>query len=143
MKVVIVKGNPKYIKNKLAREYYFQIESFLVDNGATEVVFDPGEDFTCPDRSADFYIGHSRGASRIRCMKTGEEWRFLQFGDPDGIMHPKDRKWHEQVESGSPSSPPKEHFLFIDEQKEAIRKLIVRIKETRNSFEAAPPSANW
>tara|TARA_B100000929_G_scaffold222606_1_gene178923 strand:+ start:436 stop:840 length:405 start_codon:yes stop_codon:yes gene_type:complete len=117
VKAIIVKGNPKFIRSSLAKDYYSQIETFLLDNGVKEVSFDPGEDFTCPDRSADFYIGHSRGAGRIRCMKTGEEWRFLQFGDPDDIMHPKDREWHGQQGSSKPTSPPKEHFLFIDEQK--------------------------
>lgn len=143
MKAIIVKGNPKFIRSQLAKEYYLQIESFLIENGVKEVGFDPGENFTCPDRSADFYIGHSRGAGRIRCMKTGEEWRFLQFGDPDGIMHPKDREWHEQPIG----KPPKEHFFFIDEQKEAIINVITRIntlnKSVRTGFEFLPSSAWW
>lgn len=123
MNVIIIKGNPKYINHKTAKNYYSEIEAFLLANGVKKVSFDPGEDYTCPKKGADFYIGHSRGASRIRCMSTGEEWRFLQFGDPDGVMHPIDRKWHEKPTG----KPPKEHFLFIDEQKDAIRKIIEKV----------------
>lgn len=125
MKAIIVKGNPKFIQDKRAKDYYQEIKAFLVKHGVSKVGFDPGEDFTCPDKTADIYIGHSRGAGRIRCMKTGEEWRFLQFGDPDGIMHPKDREWHDNPVG----NPPNEHFHFIEEQKEAIVKLINKLNK--------------
>ena len=62
---VIIKGNPKFIdNNKDADSFYEEIKSFLEDLGF-EVSFDKGEPYTSPDK-ADLWIGHSRGADRLR-----------------------------------------------------------------------------
>lgn len=42
MYVIIIKGNPKFIKTPVARQYYQAIEKFLYGLGVKRVSFDPG-----------------------------------------------------------------------------------------------------
>lgn len=124
MKAVIIEGNPKYIANNpLAIKYYNDIEAFLKANGVKSVMRDAGKDYTCPPK-ADIYIGHSRGAGRIRCLSQDEKYRFLRFGDPGGFIHPEDARWQATFKPGSDESPPDCHYEFIAEQKTAILALI-------------------
>jgi hypothetical protein len=129
MRAVIIEGNPKYIAgNQLAITYYNDIEKYLKKNGVTTVIRDPGDDYTCPPK-ADLYIGHSRGAGRVRCMKKGEEYRFLMFGDPDGIIHPDDAKWQAaRGKPGIPDEPPDCHYEFTMAQKQAILVLLAKLR---------------
>lgn len=128
MKAVIIKGNPKFIMNDLARQYYADIQAFLEDLGV-EVILDEGKDFTCPPK-ADFYVAHSRGCGRVRCFenKPNELRNFLKFGDPDGIIHPVDAKWQADNPPGTPSRPPKEHFEFTEAQQNAIRSKVDELR---------------
>jgi hypothetical protein len=126
MKVVIIKGNPKFINNSVAKKYYEDIKKFLLANGVREVVFDPGADYTCPPK-ADFYVAHSKGVSRKRCFTDKPETIFLKFGDPDGQIHPVDAEWQKVTPPGS-GVPPKEHFELIPSQKAAILKAIEEVK---------------
>lgn len=139
----LITGNPKYIHdNPMASDYYDQIISYLEDHGFS-VTVDPGDDYTCPPKS-DLYIGHSRGAGRYRCVEDvpEEAWRFLKFGDLDGISHPVDRKYQVKYEKDFATdkripSPPDEHYVFIPEQKEAIDRLVADIRSGKISTESA------
>lgn len=125
MYVIIITGNKKFINTPLAQEYYKSIEQYLRNKGVGKVEFDAGEDYTCPQSDADFYIGHSRGVSRFICMETKEQQRrFLCFGVPGGVIHPVDLKWQQQCSLPVKDFPPKEHFYFIKEQKSAIDDMI-------------------
>lgn len=131
LKAIIIKGNPKYINNSLASSYYKEIEKFLKDNGVEEVQYDAGEALTIPDENADLYIGHSRGTSRKQFMSPAKQKVFLMFGVPEGIIDPVDLKWSTEVwVKDTNEQPPKEHFVFIEKQKEAIIKLINKIKSS-------------
>lgn len=128
---VIIKGNPKYL-NESSDAYYREIEDYLRKSGVDKVEYDAGEDFTRPRQDADIYIGHSRGAGRFEFMRDQLKSRFLKFGVPDGIIHPKDLKWQEEVwYPGIDQNPPKEHFVFTNEQKSAIDSLLSTIKRNR------------
>lgn len=139
MKAVLITGNPKYINNSLARNYYREIIEFLQSNGV-EVITDPGADYTCPPK-ADFYIGHSRGAGRVRCFERTEQRNdFLMFGDPDGYIHPVDLAW-QNANPPDPNRfnpPPKEHFEFYQEQKNAIANKIDEIRNRGNVTRQSP-----
>jgi ribosomal protein S18 acetylase RimI-like enzyme len=129
LKAIIIKGNPKYINNSLARNYYKEIEKFLKDNGVKEVHYDSGEALTIPDETADLYVGHSRGTSRRQYMSEEKQKVFLMFGVPEGIIDPVDLKWCKEVwVKGTDQQPPKEHFILIPKQKEAILNLIKKVK---------------
>lgn len=128
MKAVLVTGNPRYINKPIAVNYYKEIVNFLKSNGV-DTIIDPGNDYTCPPK-ADFYIGHSRGASRIRCFeRTAQANDFLRFGDIGGYIHPVDEEWQK---SNPPSDkynpPPDEHFEFYPAQQQAILSKITEIK---------------
>lgn len=123
LRAVLLKGNPRFIKTDLAENYYNEIIEFMENLGVT-VTIDAGADYTCPPK-ADFYVAHSRGCGRRRCFEgTPELANFLMFGDPDGVMHPKDRKWHEQ---GAKGIPPNEHFIFTADQKLAIENKVAEL----------------
>lgn len=130
LSAVIILGNPKYINNRHARQYYRKIEKFLKSH-MVDVSFDPGNDYTCP-KKADFYIGHSRGASRIICFKDTPQYSyFLRFGDIGGYIHPVDEKWQKENPPNQTeyNPPPKEHFVFTKDQKDAILKTIKKLRK--------------
>jgi len=128
LKAIIIKGNPKYINNDLARKYYKDIETFLKQNGVSVVEFNDGEAFTIPKLDADIYIAHSRGTDRYEHMPKDKKEVFLKFGVIGGIIDPIDLKWQKEVwTKDTDKQPPKEHFILIDKQKEAILNLIKKI----------------
>ena len=129
MHAVIIKGNPKFIKTKVARDYYNDIERFLKRNGVRKVTVDPGKDQTLPDLKADFYVAHSRGVGRYPYMPEDKKPYFLKFGSLDGVIHPVDRTWQEKLEKGEDAGDiPDEHFLFFSEQQKAIVEMIGKVK---------------
>jgi hypothetical protein len=65
--VVIIKGNPDRV---IAGNLYANLEKFMRKRGY-HVFFDEGLPFTIPDVSADVWIGHSRGADRLRFAPEG------------------------------------------------------------------------
>lgn len=131
-KAIIIKGNPKYINNDLARKYYKDIQSFLIKHGVTQVEFDNGDAYTIPILDADLYIAHSRGCSRYNFMPKEKQKVFLKLGVPDGIIDPIDLKWQNEVWfKDTDEQPPKEHFVFNSKQKESVLKLINQVKNTK------------
>lgn len=129
LKAIIIKGNPKYINNPLAKNYYKEIASYLKDQGINKVEFDPGADFTRPSLKADMYIGHSKGTSRLQYMPPNKQKVFLQFGVPEGVIDPIDMKWQkEKWYQGTDEQPPDEHFMLIPDQKKAIQNIITKLK---------------
>ncbi|WDS62210.1 hypothetical protein [Pseudomonas phage D6] len=139
MKAVLITGNPKYINNEIARKYYADIVQFLQSNGV-DVTIDPGADYTCPPK-ADFYIGHSRGAGRIRCFERTDQFNdFLRFGDIGGYIHPVDEAW-QNANPPNPNKfnpPPKEHFEFTSEQQQAILEKMYEIRQREQSTRQHP-----
>ena len=132
LKAIIIKGNPKYINNDLARKYYKDIHTFLIKHGVTQVEFDNGDDHTVPSLDADLYIAHSRGCSRYNFMPKQKQNVFLKLGVPDGVIDPVDLKWQKEVWfKDTDEQPPKEHFVFNSKQKEAVLKLISQAKNTK------------
>lgn len=124
--VVIIKGNPEKMKGmeELAEQYYNDIYNYVTEHGYN-VEFDDGKEHTCPRRDAAFWIAHSRGTDRHVCIDEEDLWKFLKFGALDGVIHPEDREWQNSlVDYHSKELPPEEHFIFTDEQKYAIDKVI-------------------
>lgn len=129
---VIILGNPDKMKGqeKLAHEYYEEIAQYIEAHGFG-VETDPGEPRTCPRTDAAFWVAHSRGVDRDRCINKKDLWRFLKFGALEGYIHPVDAKWQAGIVSHlSPDLvPPKEHFEFIQSQKDAIDDVVARLKK--------------
>lgn len=114
---VIIKGNPKFIDNcASARVFYHRIGNYLKSKGY-RVTFDAGEPHTKPIE-ADLWIGHSRGADRLRFAPAAT--RTLAFGSNKlgAINSPGDDvdfPYH-----NSNLSPPPAHFEFTAEMRKAI-----------------------
>lgn len=128
--VVVIKGNPEKMKGneRLADEFYNNIKTYITNHGYF-VEFDNGEDYTCPRSDAVFWVAHSRGVSREICIDEKNQWRFLKFGILDGIIHPVDKEWQESLVSYHDNDmPPKEHFIFTQEQKDAIDDVIKELE---------------
>lgn len=123
MTAVVIKGNPKYVKNNpKADRYYNEIKDYLEQKGY-EVSFDPGKPYTQPE-DADLWIGHSRGVDRLRFAPSGT--KTLAFGAPDddAYSHPVDRQAMQSFEPGNGEyTPPDEHYVFTAEQKQAIDRI--------------------
>jgi hypothetical protein len=144
LSAVIIKGNPKYLNTALAAQYYKDIETYLRQLGVNEITFDSGEPKTCPRPDADLYIAHSRGCDRERCMKD-PKIPFVKLGDPEGVIHPADLKWHKEVFKFTPGgdiTPVDEHFLFFKEQREAVRHAVEAACK-RNPVFVSPRSFSW
>ena len=110
-KAIIIKGNPKFIKNNSeADNFYEQIKKFL-EELSYDVSFDDGEDYTTP-LEADLWLGHSRGSSRLRF--ASKETQTIAIGIQDGINHPKDKS----LSKGQ--IPDKYHYILTEEMKEKI-----------------------
>lgn len=116
LKAVIIKGNPKFIDNKKAKNFYEEIKDYL-EKKDFEVVMDDGEPFTTPPK-ADLWVGHSRGADRLKFAPKGT--KILAFGSKrnGAINHPEDDVTTPFHKIGK--SPPTEHFIFTKKMKNAI-----------------------
>lgn len=128
--VVIIKGNPEKMigQEKRAENYYKDIAEYVEDKGYN-VVFDDGEPYTCPDLDVAFWIAHSRGTDRIKCIPEEDQWRFLEFGISGGINHPKDEEHQNSIKDHltNDQQPVKEHFEFTRDQKKAIDDLVKKL----------------
>lgn len=109
---VLVTGNPAYINNPLATNFYNTLQAHLEGKGYS-VSRDPGEDHTMPSK-ADLWVGHSRGAGRFRFAPQGQKFISLGSNMPGAINHPKD------VAFNKGNVPDKYHFEVTPEMLEKI-----------------------
>ena len=115
---VVVKGNPAFINNNpLANKFYDHVAKMLRGNKYS-VTFDKGEPYTIPPK-ADLWIGHSRGADRLRFAPKG-----TKTIDLNKFEHPAAKNWLSRQVEGSQEAPPPHHYIFTNEQKNAIMNII-------------------
>jgi len=114
---VIIKGNPKYIKNNSKAAKFYEKLSNLLETLGYEVTFDPGESYTEP-KLADIWVGHSRGVDRLRFAPKGIKTIGIGAQDfPGAINHPNDNP-----QKGK--EPTQAHYELTDEMCEKLTKLI-------------------
>lgn len=114
---VLITGNPQYIENNpKATQFYDEIQELLANLGYN-VSRDPGEEYTEP-KPADLWVGHSRGADRLRFAPEGT--RTVSLGAKGGINHPEDTA----AERGD--VPGDAHFTLTD----AMRQKFAEAEET-------------
>lgn len=137
-KAVIVKGNPRFIAgNPDADKFYNNIATYLGSKGY-HVAFDPGEDYTVPDETADLWIGHSRGVGRLRFAPP--HVKTLAFGSnvEGAINHPEDDVTTPFHQTGG--TPPPAHYEFTDDMRAAIDRAM---EEKRAADEMEQRAKNW
>lgn len=117
----LILGNPAAIsRNPKAHSFYSRIQKFLERLGYV-VAVDAGLPYTTPKKS-DLWIGHSRGADRLRFAPKGT--KVLAFGSVHGgaINHPRDNTTqHSYNESVLPNDF---HYVFTRAMRDAILSLI-------------------
>ena len=132
---VIIKGNPELVSgNPRADAFYNELKVFLESLGFV-VVFDPGESHTTPP-AALVWIGHSRGADRLRFAPEGTV--VIGIGAPQSeegnnfpvVNHPDDEmaklvyKNGRVVKNDNKIPDDTYHYVLSDEMKEKIKKIL-------------------
>ena len=121
LKAIIIKGNPKYLNTPHADKFYNDVADHLKGHGYS-VSFDSGEAHTIPE-SADLWVGHSRGAGRLKYAPAGT--KTIALGDKGGINHIKDKSL-----SKDGPAPDKYHFTLSDSMKHSIDQAIGKTEKT-------------
>jgi 2'-5' RNA ligase len=86
---VLIMGNPKFIAgNRKANVFYDKVQEHLEGKGY-DVTRDVGKPHTSPAK-ADLWIGHSRGADRLRFAPEGTKTVAIGSASPGAINHPRD-----------------------------------------------------
>ena len=130
---IIIKGNPELIVgNPLAEEFYNKLKFFLEKLGYA-VSFDPGEPYTTP-AAADLWIGHSRGADRLRFAPPGTV--TIGIGVPETeepptfaiINHPDDTVAKRRYQGGklaaNDATDDSHHYTLTEAMKRALAQAI-------------------
>ncbi len=138
---VIIQGNPELIEDNLdAGVFYAELTDFLTELGF-EVFLDPGAEFTSP-QEANVWIGHSRGADRLRFAPAGT--MVIGIGVPQNlgdegseenifpiVNHPEDEmvkrlfRDGEVVEGKSDSElDDTYHYVLSEEMKDELKKIL-------------------
>jgi len=86
---IIIKGNPKFIKNNTLAEHFYEQLARVVSEQGYSVTFDAGEPYTTPVK-ADLWIGHSRGCDRLRFAPEGTRTIAMGSASDGAINHPQD-----------------------------------------------------
>jgi ribosomal protein S18 acetylase RimI-like enzyme len=128
---VVIMGDSNLIEdNKRAESFYEELGAFLEKLGF-EVSFDEGEPYTEPE-PADLWIGHSRGADRLRFAPKGtaviginvpqsdEEVDYPIINNPDDAMSKRKFDHGKLVRSSWTDA----HYTLTDEMKEELVKVI-------------------
>lgn len=131
-KAIIIKGNPTYIKdNADADKFYSQIEALLKELGY-DVGFDAGEPHTVPDEDADLWIGHSRGADRLRFAPSKTRTVRLDDYEPKEYTNAQEKEYARlfkelgvsrvmDIPEDKRPKPGKEHYTFNEAMQEAVK----------------------
>jgi RimJ/RimL family protein N-acetyltransferase len=151
-KAVIIKGNPYYLEQGPDTAgysaYYKAIEDELRSAGYDDVVYDRGDPMTLPP-PADLWVGHSRGASRLRFAPKGTKTLNITEYE-DGINEYKAELLREMRKRGYSSvrefpvedrpRPGREHFTLTQRGRDALRK---QASVGRDLLIEADKDAHW
>lgn len=131
-RAVIIKGNPAYIRNNpRADDFYAELEQLIREAGY-EPAYDTGEPHTTPDEGAALWVGHSRGADRLKFAPKGVKTLFVdQFeegydereADNERLMQEAGYKSWDAWPLEERPQPHDNHYKVTDNLREAIKAL--------------------
>lgn len=127
---VIIKGNPA----RQGADTYGGIYEMLakhLQNSGYDVSFDPGEPFTTPPQ-ADVWLGHSRGADRLRFATEAGVPLTIPIGSklPGAVNHPDDQVDIEpDAYDALPAETRRAHNTLHADQWAEIRKRLAALHE--------------
>ena len=144
---VIIKGNPDHILASgtspgLTRRFHGKLRKILESEGY-QVSWDLGLPYTTP-KAADVWIGHSRGADRLRFAPKGTTTIAIGSDTAGAINHPKDAQWMRKYRHLDMSKTPvnkrpaviSEHMMITPAMEKALRRKVSGPKRGRekNAF---------
>jgi len=116
---VIVKGNPKYIADNPRADAFYADLAKLLSSRNYEVTYDPGDEYTVPP-AADLWVGHSRGADRLRFAPPATQTIAVGSGLPGAVNHARD-----VVDRPAGSFvPPSAHYQLSRDMRQKLDALI-------------------
>lgn len=129
-RAIIIKGNPKFtLDSNEAENFYNNIANHLGSRGY-DISFDPGEPHTVPDETADLWIGHSRGADRLRFAKpTTATFDTSPYEHEKARIHALEQlqlakalgfNSINELPDNLRTTPPVEHYMFTPEMRDAL-----------------------
>jgi len=133
---VIIKGNQALVKNNKQASLFYQDLAFLLEKLGFSVEIDSGEPFTVP-KPADLWIGHSRGADRLRFAPSGT--KVIGIGVPEStgdddfpiVNHPDDEMVKLKFSKGKIVIGEEDnkiddtnHYILTDDMKMEIKNII-------------------
>lgn len=123
---VIITGNPVYLdKYKVESDsFYGKLKNILEAKGY-DVSTDPGAELTKP-KKADVWIGHSRGAGRLRYAPEGTLTIPIGSKLPGAVNHELDRS----INDLSPDAVDINHFIIDRGMEGKINRYLEKIAET-------------
>jgi hypothetical protein len=135
-KAVIIKGSPRYIENNPKADKFYEELAKILSNSGYETSYDAGEPNTIPDETAQLWIAHSRGQSRLQhapeSVKTlavdqyehrAKERREINRKLMEAAGAKSWAEWEDRPD------PPDEHYQITDDLRRAIRELIASKSE--------------
>lgn len=125
--VVIITGNPKRITKKKHKSFYDELAVFLQGLDCT-VQFDAGNPYTTP-LPADIWIGHSRGADRLRFAPEKTLTIALGSHKSGAINHSKEIVSPDPTHFDSLSKKEQQYHFTLDTQMK--NEIANRIKKNR------------
>lgn len=135
--IVIIKGNPRYITNNVrADRFYEDLRSFFTTLDC-QVLFDAGEPYTLP-LQADMWVGHSRGADRLRFAPKGTTAVGIGVPLTDTppnfpiINHSKDEMCTRVYKKGDVYDDTY-HYTLTNEMKEKLSEIIFKMRKSATS----------
>ena len=87
---IIIKGNPNRKQPKSPGNLYPKLKKYLQEKGF-QVEFDEGKPHTTPNINAQLWIGHSRGAGRLKFAPKHIITISIGSSLPNSINHPNDK----------------------------------------------------
>lgn len=136
---VVIKGNPRYLggaNRAVARKFYRDVKRTLQRSGY-RVSFDPGKPFTAP-KAADVWVGHSRGADRLRFAPKGT--KTIALGAPgykNAVNNPLDNTAKEGIGSVKGMRPNRHHFVLTPAMRSALSGKVKTSARMSNTARAA------
>lgn len=118
---VVIRGNPKFTAgNPAAAEFYSALAKVLAAQGYA-VSEDAGEPYTVPAGDAAVWVGHSRGADRLRFAPPGVRTVAVGSNRPGAVNHPAD-----DVNLWPGEEPPPAHFDLTPDMAARLARLVGR-----------------
>ena len=122
--VVLLASNPRFVRTDEANRYYSEVVEYLQYLGCIVTIVQPTDCLLSIDEVPDLLVAHGKQVDRLNQLTESPE-TIVKLSHPDGIISQRDLAWQQ---AGSQGVPPVEHFVFTNEQRQAIGSAVEEVK---------------